>query len=142
MVEPLIVPDLYLGAPQPFKNIKQKTGGDVTYIYHAETRHVSLRPEGPCELDSQADTCCAGFNCTIIEYTNRTCSINGYNRNDPSGGIPDIPIVKAATAYDAPTGKTYIIVIPQALYLGEYIDYSLLRPNQLRHHGVIVDDVP
>jgi hypothetical protein len=45
-------------------------------------------------------------------------------------------------AYDAPTGETYIIVIPQALYLGNYIDYTLLCPNQLRHHGVVVDDVP
>jgi hypothetical protein len=56
--------------------------------------------------------------------------------------IPDSPIIKAATAYDAPTGETYIIVIPQALYLGEYIDYSLLCPNQLRHHSVIIDDIP
>jgi hypothetical protein len=30
----------------------------------------------------------------------------------------------------------------QTLYLGEYLDYTLLCPNQLCHHGITVDDVP
>ena len=45
-------------------------------------------------------------------------------------------------AYDSPLGETFILVIPQALYLGEHISYSLLCPNQLRYNGIIVDDVP
>ena len=97
---------------------------------------------GFVELDSHADTCCAGSNCTIIEQSGRTCNVIGFNRNNPNSELTDIPIVKAATAYDSPTGETYIIVIPQALYLGEHLDYTLLCPNQLRHNGVIVDDVP
>jgi hypothetical protein len=97
---------------------------------------------GFVELDSHADTCCAGFNCAVIEVTGRTCNVIGFNCNNPNSEINDIPIVKAATAYDSPTGETYILVIPQALYLGEYLDYTLLCPNQLRHYGITVDDVP
>jgi hypothetical protein len=97
---------------------------------------------GLVELDSHADTCCADSNCTVIEFSGRTCNVVGFNRSNPNSELTDIPIVKAATAYDSPTGETYIIVIPQALYLGEYLDYTLLCPNQLRHNGVIVDDIP
>jgi hypothetical protein len=65
-----------------------------------------------------------------------------YNCNTPNDGLTDVPIVKAAMAYDAPTGETYILVFPQAMYMGNFLDYSLLCPNQLRHHNIIVDDVP
>jgi hypothetical protein len=34
---------------------------------------VTLSKEGPMELDSHADTCCAGSNCTILEYTSKVC---------------------------------------------------------------------
>jgi hypothetical protein len=34
------------------------------------------------------------------------------------------------------------MVLPQVLYLGEYLDYTLLCPNQLCHNGIIVDDIP
>ncbi len=73
---------------------------------------------GFVELDSHADTCCAGSNCAVIEVTGRTCNVIGFNRNNPNSEITDIPIVKATTAYDLPTGEIYILVIPQALYLG------------------------
>jgi hypothetical protein len=56
--------------------------------------------------------------------------------------MANIPIVKAATAYDSPTGETLIIVLAQSLYLGDHIEYSLLCPNQLRHNGIVVDDIP
>jgi len=97
---------------------------------------------GPVELDSHADTCCAGSNCVVIEHTGKVCNVVGFNRNTPNDELKGIPVVKAATAYDAPTGETFIIILAQALYLGEYLDYSLLCPNQLRHNGLIVDDVP
>jgi hypothetical protein len=45
-------------------------------------------------------------------------------------------------ANDAPTGETLIIVIPQALYPADHLRYSLLCPSQMRHYGIIVDDIP
>ncbi len=94
------------------------------------------------ELDSHADTCCVGSNCVVVEYTGKSCNVIGYNRNAPNDGLTNVPIVKAATAYDAPTGETYILVFPQANYMGDLLDYSLLCPNQLRHNNIIAEDVP
>jgi hypothetical protein len=57
--------------------------------------------------------------------------------------IQDVPIVKAAVAYDDPiTGETFVIIINQALYFGNQIDEILLNPNQIREYGHIVNDVP
>jgi hypothetical protein len=66
----------------------------------------------------------------------------GFNRDNTKDELVNIPIIKATTAYDTPTGETLIIVIPQALYLAEHISYSLLCPKQMRHYGIIVDDIP
>jgi hypothetical protein len=81
------------------------------------------------ELDSHADTCCAGSNCVVIEYTGKVCNVIGFNRVTPNDELKGIPVVKAATAYDAPTGETYIIILSQSLYLGSLLSYSLLCPN-------------
>lgn len=108
----------------------------------SEKSPSSLPDYGPMELDSHADTCCAGSNCAVLEYTGKSCSVVGFNRDNPKDKLTHIPIIKTATAYDTPTGETLILVIPQALYLGDYLSYSLLCPNQLRDHGIILDDVP
>jgi hypothetical protein len=76
---------------------------------------------GPMELDSHADTCCAGSNCRIIEYTGKVCNVVGFNHDTPNDELKEVPIVKAATAYDAPTGETYIIILSQSLYLGNIL---------------------
>ncbi len=94
------------------------------------------------ELDSHADTCCVGSNCVVVEYTGKACNVIGYNRNTSNDELRDVPIVTAATAYDAPNGDIYILIIAQALYLGALLDYTLLCPNQLRSNGIVVDDVP
>jgi hypothetical protein len=57
--------------------------------------------------------------------------------------VADVPIVKAATAYNDPvSGTTYILVLGQAIYLGDNVEAPLLGPNQLRYQGVIVDECP
>ncbi len=83
-----------------------------------------------CELDSHADTCVAGPNCKIIEHTGYTVNVTGYSKRQ--GILENVPIVKAATAYDNPqTGETFILILGQALYLGEHVESTLLCPNQL-----------
>jgi hypothetical protein len=47
------------------------------------------------ELDSHADTCCAGSNCAVIEVTERKCNVIGFSCNNSSSEINDILIVKA-----------------------------------------------
>jgi hypothetical protein len=70
-----------------------------------------------------------------------TCDVSPFAKSYEQ--VKNIPIVKAATAYDdEKTGVTCILILGQALYFGEEVEASLLCPNQMRANGVIVDDVP
>jgi hypothetical protein len=42
----------------------------------------------------------------------------------------------------ATTGMTYILIINEAIWMGDLLDHSLTNPNQLRYHGVNVQDNP
>ena len=52
------------------------------------------------ELDSHADTICAGKNCTLMYYTNRACDVMPFS--DTYDAKTDVPIVTACTAYQCP----------------------------------------
>ena len=39
-------------------------------------------------------------------------------------------------------GELFILVINQCLYFGDRMDHVLLCPNQMRSHGIVVDDCP
>jgi hypothetical protein len=39
-------------------------------------------------------------------------------------------------------GESFILIIHEALYFGSSLDHSLVNPNQLRAHGLIVHDNP
>jgi hypothetical protein len=57
--------------------------------------------------------------------------------------MENIPIITAATAIDNPkTGETTILVIGQAIYMGEKVQNTLLCPNQMRANGIQVDGIP
>jgi 3'-phosphoadenosine 5'-phosphosulfate (PAPS) 3'-phosphatase len=92
------------------------------------------------EMDSHADTVVAGSTCKILELTEKSCDVYPYaNSYEP---IKNVLIAKVATAYDHPSGETFIIIFGQALYMGENIDHSLICPNQARSNGIIIDDDP
>jgi hypothetical protein len=92
------------------------------------------------ELDSRADTCCAGMTAQVLEYTGQTCEVYPYNPTYKPR--KNVPIVKAVTAYDTPSGETLILCLNQALYFGNEMEHTLLNPNQMRSHGIVVDDCP
>jgi Reverse transcriptase (RNA-dependent DNA polymerase) len=93
------------------------------------------------ELDSHADTVVLGSNCIILSYSGRECDVLPYT--DSYDAIKGVPIVTGATAWTSDlTGETFILVFNEALWLGEILDHSLVNPNQLRHHGVDVQDNP
>lgn len=57
--------------------------------------------------------------------------------------IQNVPIVHAATAWQSPiTGQTYILVLNEALWMGDSLEHTLVNPNQLRHFGTTVYDDP
>ena len=92
-----------------------------------------------CELDSHADTLVAGPNCIILEYTEQVVNVSAFSEHLDT--MENIPIVTAATAYDDPqTGDTTILVIGQAIFMGDKVKNTLLCPNQMRAFGLTVDD--
>ena len=85
--------------------------------------------QGQCEMDSHANTCVAGNNCIVLEYTGRhaTGCVEAYSPDYPS---KQIPIATVATAYDCPdSGATFVLIINEALYFGDTLSFSLLCPN-------------
>jgi hypothetical protein len=71
-----------------------------------------------------------GATARIIEYTGQTVKVSGFASSMNS--IKNVPIVKAALAYDDPlTGETLILILNQTLYFGDDLPHVLLNPNQL-----------
>ena len=94
-----------------------------------------------CELDSHADTCVAGPNFHVDEYTGEHCDVTPYSTDYQP--LKDIPIVNASTAFTDPhTGDTVILRFNQVLWYGRRLTMSLINPNQIRHAGLTVSDDP
>jgi hypothetical protein len=93
------------------------------------------------ELDTRADTICAGANFLCICPTGMTCNVQGFHQS--FAPIPEIPVAMVATAWDDPeTGQMFILVIHQALYFGKQLDHLLINPNQIWITGIPVCDDP
>jgi hypothetical protein len=108
---------------------------------HEVLREHAEPKEGVLGCDSHADTCCLGRGWQILNYHGITVDVAGFS--DALESLKNVDIVTGYTAYDDPsTGKTYILHIAQALWLGHDHDESLLCPNQLRANGFQVDDIP
>jgi hypothetical protein len=69
------------------------------------------------ELDSHADTCVAGGNTKVINFTDTKVNVSPFS--DSYKAIKDVPIATVATAWDDQgTGEVIILYIHEALYLG------------------------
>jgi len=117
------------------------TSPRVHNVFQVQSEATYVMRAANCELDSHADTSVAGPSFVVLEYSDMTCNVSPFAKTYETK--TNVPIVKAATAYDDPkTGTTYILVLGQALYFGEDVEASLLCPNMLRANGLIVQDVP
>lgn len=93
------------------------------------------------ELDTRADTICAGINCRPLVFTGQQWEVKGFS--DDFELLTDIPVATVATAWcDGIGGPTYILILNETLYFGDKLNHSLLNPNQIRHHGIRVHDYP
>ena len=109
----------------------------VYSVNYDAIRGADHRP-GRCEMDSHADTCVAGSNCVVLEYTGRRADVEAYSPDYPSKSVP---IATVATAYDCPSsGATFVLINNEALYFGDSLHFTLLSPNQLRDNGLHVDE--
>jgi hypothetical protein len=90
-----------------------------------------------CELDS----CVAGPNFRIDEYTGEHCNVTPYSTDYQP--LKDIPIVNASTTYTDPDSEeTILLRLNQVLWYGHRLAMSLINPNQIRHSGLTVSDNP
>ncbi len=105
-------------------------------------RHTSDSTKLCCEeVDSHADTCCAGTTFYLVEETDRTADVEGFHED--LGKLENIPIGTCYTAIDHPgLQETIIGVFHECLYFGDRMQDSLINPNQLRANGLIVDTCP
>ena len=133
----------------PNKNIKLFAAAlpvapERRYVQSVFRRVAATNPDGKpifCELDSHADTCCAGANFVMLEEPYK--HVNVYAYSGEYKPLTNIPVTVCATVWVSPvTGESYLLVVNEALYFGERLDSSLLCPNQLRDNGLTVDDVP
>ena len=83
---------------------------------------------GRTELDSHADTTVAGRNCTVMHYIESSCDVAPFS--DTYEPMTNIPIITAATGFTSTTGRQYILVFNEALYIKD-MDRTLMNPNQL-----------
>ena len=96
---------------------------------------------GTLEMDTHADTCVLGPNFVVLHYTGRECDVSPYT--DVYESVKAVPIVSGALAWtDEETGLDYILVISEGLWMPDMVKASLINPNQLRAHGVTVQDNP
>ena len=93
-----------------------------------------------CELDSHADTCCLGANFLPIYFTGKVCDVSPFLDTMPIQN--DIQVCTGITAMDDGTGNTLILVVNEALWMGDKIQHSLLNPYQIRLNGVQLSDDP
>ena len=93
------------------------------------------------ELDTHADTCCAGSNWSLLEFTGQICEVAPFlDTYDP---VQEIPIARCCTVWTSEDdGTEYLLVGDEMLWFGTKLKHSLINPNQIRAYGIQVDDNP
>ena len=114
------------------RRINKASSGTVNELPLADT-------PGRNEIDSLADTSCAGRNWIPILFTGDTVNVFGY-----SGAQQDsaIPLATCTTKIVTESGTPYILICPQRLWFGTKLSRSLINPNQLWVSGTLVQDDP
>ena len=93
-----------------------------------------------CELDTRADTTCAGANFHLHCFTGTVCTVAPFS--DTYTPMADIPVATALTAHTDEDGRTWILVFNEVLWFGSSMGHSLINPNQIRCTGIPVSDNP
>jgi hypothetical protein len=90
-----------------------------------------------CEMDSRADTVCAGENFIPLFHHGTECDVLVYY--DELRTMKNIPVMTVSTAIDdVKSHKTHILIVTFALYFGPNIKQSLICLNQCRQSGTII----
>jgi hypothetical protein len=93
------------------------------------------------ELDTHADTCCAGANWKLMETTNEVCEVTPFL--DSYEPIKEVKVGWCCTVWTSmDTGREFLLVGDQMLWFGTQMNHSLINPNQICEYGIPVYDDP
>ena len=96
---------------------------------------------GQNEMDTHADTSCAGANWMPMEFSNTICEVSPFL--DSYQPVQEIYIARCCTVWTShDTGREYLLVGEQMLWFGDKMENSLINPNQIRAYGINVFDNP
>ena len=96
---------------------------------------------GRNELDTHADTCCAGANWKLMEMTHEVCEVTPFL--DSYEPVKEVLVARCCSVWTSPqTGTEYLLVGDQMLWFGSQLGHSLINPNQIREYGIDVSDNP
>jgi len=112
-------------------------------VINSARTHMASQPEiiqSNWELDSHADTCCLGANFVPLYFTGKVCDVSTFLDSIPAQ--ENIEVCTGATAYKDANGETIILVVNEALWMGNRMNYSLLNPYQIRSTGLSLNDDP
>ena len=110
-----------------------------------ESREANYNEPNTCgELDSHANYVCLGKHCTIINWTHRTVTVNGFSSE--CGSLKHIPVVDAVIVVEDPYAdvdedRIYFMVFRNALYIPS-MKHHLIPPFIMREAGLEVNEVP
>ena len=125
-----------ISGPRTFAREIKKTTLSQDCFY--KTDH-EVNTFAKCELDTRVDKICAGRNFRALAYTGQSCDVKGFH--DSFDSLKNIPVAQVATAIQR-DGRTFVLIINEALYFGSSMDHSLINPNQIQSYGIPVCDDP
>ena len=101
---------------------------------------TTMSSEPRCELDSHADTCVFGKYCRVLQTYSHTLDVTGFHSS--MNTLKNVHIACVCVAYDClTTMNSFILVFDQCLYIPS-LDVNLICVDQLRDHGLRVNDIP
>jgi hypothetical protein len=96
---------------------------------------------GRNEMDTHADTCCAGANWKLLDSTNKVCKVTPFL--DSYEPVKEVMVARCGTVWTSPdTGHEYLLVGDQMLWFRSQMDHSPIYPNQIREYGLPVYNDP
>jgi hypothetical protein len=93
-------------------------------------------------MDTHADTCCAGANWQLLDFTNEVlCKVTPFL--DSYEPVKEVMVTRCGMVWTSPnTDREYLHVGDQMLWFGSQMDHSLINPNQICEYGKSMYDNP
>ena len=114
---------------------------DIHKISSAHREQVLKREtfNGQTALNSHADTTVADQKYVPICHTERSCDVAPFS--DTYEPMKDVAVISAATGITSTTGRQYILVFHECLYMPK-LSHTLINPNKLFYFQTQVQDNP